>query len=359
MALLAQRFLEPPDRSVTNGVILYAIGAGWVIWASWRGEWLLAIRQVEYRIGWQDTAFRPISLLIAVLIGAAAFIAFGGNQFTSINIFLWLLSFGFYLHAFWQFDVSGDFRWMENFRLRWRSFLSEGLHLSPWTLLVISAFTLTVFFRFYMLDQVPGEMFSDHAEKLFDVSDVLDGQYHIFFPRNTGREAFQMYLTAAMALIFNTGLSFMSLKLGTAFAGLFTLPFIYLTGKEIANRRVGLFAMVFAGIAYWPNVISRVALRFTLYPFFFAPMIYFLVRGFRRRSRNDFILAGLFLGLGLHGYSPYRFVPFVVLAAFGLYLLHKQSQGARKLSIGWLALTGFTSLIVFLPLLRYWISFSI
>ena len=148
----------------------------------------------------------------------------------------------------------------------------------------------------------------------------------------------------------------MSLKLGTAFAGLFTLPFIYLTGKEIANRRVGLFAMVFAGIAYWPNVISRVALRFTLYPFFFAPMIYFLVRGFRRRSRNDFILAGIFLGLGLHGYSPYRFVPFVVLAAFGLYLLHKQSQGARKLTPGWLILTGFTSLIVFLPLLRYWVA---
>jgi hypothetical protein len=114
--------------------------------------------------------------------------------------------------------------------------------------------------------------------------------------------------------------------------------------------------MIFAGIAYWPNVISRVALRFTLYPFFFAPTMYFFVRGFRRRSRNDFILAGIFLGLGLHGYSPFRFVPLLILIAFGLYVIHKQSQGARKLAVSWLALTGFTSLMVFLPLLRYWLS---
>ena len=32
--------------------------------------------------------------------------------------------------------------------------------------------------------------------------------------------------------------------------------------------------MAFAGIAYWPNLISRIALRFTLYPFFYAPAVY-------------------------------------------------------------------------------------
>jgi hypothetical protein len=356
LALLAQRFLEPPERSILIAVVLYALSVAWLIWASWRGDWQLASRRVNYRFGWQEKTFRPISLLIAVVLGIIAFIAFGNNQFTAVNLLLWILSLVLFIYAFWQSDLSPDTRWTDRLKSAWHSFWLDGLRISPWTLLVIAAFALTIFFRFYLLEQVPGEMFSDHAEKLMDVSDVLNGEHRIFFPRNTGREAFQMYLTASMALIFNTGLSFISLKLGTAFAGLFTLPFIYLIGKEIANRRVGLFAMVFAGIAYWPNVISRVALRFTLYPFFFAPMIYFIVRGYRHRSRNDFILAGVFLGLGLHGYSPYRFVPFVVLAAFGLYLIHRQSKGARKLAVGWLALTSFTSLIVFLPLLRYWLS---
>jgi len=370
LALFAQLLLEPPKPSAVSGVILYAIAAAWVVWASWRGEWQLAEHQVEYRLGWQDTSFRPTSLILTIVFSLIAFVAFGSlriplinlsipglksNTFTTFNVLMWILAFFFFLRAFWQTDQEPQ-RWSMKVRQIWDDFRAAGITFSPWTLLLITAFVLTIFFRFYMLPEVPGEMFSDHAEKLFDVADVLDGQYHIFFPRNTGREAFQMYLTAAMALIFNTGLSFMSLKLGTALAGVLTLPFIYLTGKEIANRRVGLLAMVFAGIAYWPNVISRVALRFTLYPFFFAPTLYFLLRGFRRRSRNDFILAGLFLGLGLHGYSPFRFVPLVVLLAFGLYLLHKQSQGARQVALGWLALTGSASLIVFLPLARYWLS---
>ncbi|HEX2698031.1 MAG TPA: hypothetical protein VHM28_10010, partial [Anaerolineales bacterium] len=70
-------------------------------------------------------------------------------------------------------------------------------------------------------------------------------------------------------------------------------------------------------------------------------------------QRNDFILAGLFLGLGLHGYSPYRIVPFLVGVAFILYVLHSQSKGARRDALIWFAILGLTSLIVFLPLLRY------
>ncbi len=355
LALIAQRLLEPPERAIALGVTLYAIAAAWVVWASWRGEWLLAERLAEYRLGWDTSGFRPISLLVALVLGVVAFVSFGGNQFTIFNLMVWTLSIVFFLRAFWKTNPESP-HWIPKVRHAWETFLRDGVSVTPWTLLIIVTFGLTVFFRLYMLDQVPGEMFSDHAEKLLDVSDVLNGEHHIFFPCNSGRECFQMYLTAAMALIFNTGLTFMSLKLGTALAGVFTLPFIYLTGKEIANRRVGLLAMVFAGIAYWPNVISRVGLRLTLYPFFIAPTLYFLVRGFRRRSRNDFILAGISLGMGLHGYSAFRCVPLLVLVAFGLYLIHRQSQGARKLAVGWLALTGSTSLLVFLPLLRYWLS---
>jgi 4-amino-4-deoxy-L-arabinose transferase-like glycosyltransferase len=93
-----------------------------------------------------------------------------------------------------------------------------------------------------------------------------NGQTSIFFIRNTGREAFQMYLTAAVARFFGTGLSHMSLKLGTALAGFFTLPFIYLLGKEVGGRWVALLAFVLAGVAYWPNVIARVGTAFSALP---------------------------------------------------------------------------------------------
>ncbi len=225
-----------------------------------------------------------------------------------------------------------------------------------WGLLILAVAGLVIFFRVYRINTVPAEPFSDHAEKILDVYEVTQGETRIFFPRNTGREAIQMYLTVAVAWLFKTGLSFLSLKIGTMLCGLATLPYMYLLGKEIGGRRVALLALFFAGIAYWPNVIARVGLRFPLYPLFVAPVLYYLIRGLRTRNRNDFILSGLFLGIGLHGYSPIRILPFVVVAAFGIYLLHKQSQGARKQAVIWLALLALTSFVIFLPLARYWME---
>ncbi len=233
---------------------------------------------------------------------------------------------------------------------------SWKISVTRWTLLVLAVVGLVVFLRLYQLGSVPSEPFSDHAEKILDVYDVSQGQTHIFFPRNTGREAIQMYLTLVVSWIFGTGLSFLSLKIGTVIAGLVTLPYMYLLGKELGGKRLGLLALFFAGIAYWPNVISRVGLRFPLYPLFVAPTLYYLIRGLRTRNRNDFILAGLFLGFGLHGYSPFRIVPFVVVIAVGLYILHAQSRGTRKQALAWLGVVALVSFIVFLPLARYWVD---
>jgi VCBS repeat-containing protein len=231
---------------------------------------------------------------------------------------------------------------------------SWQLIITRWILLVLVVTGVVIFFRVYRLNTVPIEPFSDHAEKLLDVYDVTQGQTHIFFPRNTGREDFQMYLTAAVSWLFGTGLTFLSLKIGTVICGLLTLPYLFLLGKEFGGKRIGLLAVFFAGIAYWPNVISRVGLRFTLYPFFAAPMLYYLIRGLRSRNRNDFILSGIFLGMGLHGYSSYRIIPFVVVAAIGIYILHSQSRGNRQKAVIWLVIVALMSLYVFLPLARYW-----
>jgi hypothetical protein len=196
-------------------------------------------------------------------------------------------------------------------------------------------------------------MVSDHAEKLLDVWDVLHGGTSIFFIRNTGREALQMYLTAAIIQVFGTGYSFISLKIGTVLAGLLALPYIYLLGNEFGNRRVGLYAMIFAGIACWPNVISRVGLRFPLYPLFVAPALYYLLRGLRSARFNDFVLAGLALGFGMHGYTPIRILPFVLIVAVGLYLLHRQPVGGKSIALRGLVGLGLAAVVAFVPLLRY------
>ncbi len=353
-ALIAQKALEPPGKSVLAAVLFYLLAAAWLIWAIFQHDWRLPkIATASYRP--ETYAIRMVGFWLFLPLFVLAFLMFGENRFTSLNALVWGAGLAAFLLALWQPNPAQP-GLIQRVRAGIRRFFARGITFSPWTVLVLAVFALSAFYRFYRLEQVPAEMFSDHAEKLLDVGELLAGETRIFFPRNTGREAFQMYLTAAMALWFKTGLSFLSLKLGTALSGLLTLPFIYLLGKEIANKRVGLFAMFFAGIAYWPNVISRVALRFTLYPTFTAPALYFFIRGMRRGGRNDFILAGIFLGLGLHGYSPYRFVPLLLVLGLGLYLLHRHSAQEKRQAVWGLGVTAFTSLVIFLPLLRYAIS---
>jgi len=337
-AILAQHQLEPPDPKIVPAILLYSLSSFLLLIGFQNSGNMSGIRD-ETESHWNDMLqIRGWFLLAALILLALAFKQFGGNEFTLLNIALWISGLVLFMFSVWQKEIKPSGKLKFN-----RVFI----------VFVILAAAITLFFRFYQLNSVPGEMFSDQAEKLYDVMDVLAGHTPIFFIRNTGREPLQFYLTAAIIKIFNTGISFLSLKIGTATAGFLTLLFIFLLGRELAGNWVGLGAAFFAGIAYWPNVISRVGLRFTFYPLFVAPVLYFLFKGLRERRINFLILAGLFLGLGLHGYSPIRVLPLLVIVIFALFgFSQSKSEERRFAAIGFI-LVVFTSLVVFLPLLRY------
>ena len=352
LALAAQRAWEPPAREGWLGLILLLAALFLLGWAVRRGEWRLAEGAPDRREP-DPLDVRPAPLLASLVLALAAFFAFAYSQnlFTPLNLGLWVSALGLFTWAVWRRDPGARplaDRLADLFgRAEWR------LPVTRWGLLVAAVTALAFFFRLYQLDGIPAEPFSDHAEKLLDVLDITKGAAHIFFQRNTGREAIQFYWTVLVARVFGTGLSFYTLKLGTALLGLLTLPFMYLLGKELGGRRAGLLALLLTGIGYWPNVISRVGLRFPLYPLFTAATLYFLLRGLRRQSRNDLLLAGLALGLGLHGYSPFRIVALVVLVGVILYLLHRVSRGARAQTAWQVVLLVFAALMVFLPLFAY------
>jgi 4-amino-4-deoxy-L-arabinose transferase-like glycosyltransferase len=354
IALLAQRTWEPVhDRTAGVGLVLYAIALALLVWAYFCKEWILAPLPENGSVP-ETMRVRRLPLLLGILSSMLAFLALGGNLFTWVNVTLWVLAIICFVLAFWLPNNSAISLWS-----RCKAFFNRdfwNIKITRWTLVVLAVVAVVAFFRFYNLNGVPSDATSDHAEKILDVFDISRGEPHIFFPRNTGREAIQMYLTLAVSWLFGTGLTFLSLKLGTVICGLATLPYLYLLGKELGGKRIGLLAVLFAGIAYWPNVISRAGLRFPLYPLFAAPTLYYLIRGLRTRNRNDFILSGLFLGFGLHGYTPFRIVPFVVVIAVLVYLLHSQSKGNRKQAGMWLAILAVISFIVFIPLARYWLN---
>lgn len=350
LALLAQISLSPPERKVNQGISLFALAACLLIWSAWRKEWSLA-RFSEDRKKDAPLTIRTAYLWIGILILVIAFFALRGNLLTSINVTLWVIALACIVHAFWLPDVRWRV-WLGHF---WDSLQQPKwtVTISRWTFLLLVTFCVILFFRLYRLNTIPPEMTSDHAEKLLDVADVLTGKYHIFFPRNAGREALQMYLDAFIASKLSTGITFITLKIGTTIVGLLTLPFIYLLGKELGNRYVGFWAVAFVGVSYWHNVISRVGLRFPFYPFFTATTMYFLMRGIRKSNRNDWILAGLSLGLSFYGYTADRILPLFVLLGVALYLLHRQSRNQKHQIWVHFVILVVVAFAVFVPLFRY------
>ena len=359
IGLWAQLSLEPSLESPHTwelGLILYVLAGLTLVLASARQVWVLHDWHENVTEDLREGTFLRsfIAFIVSLVFSLIAFFAIAGGQFNPFNLTSWLIAIFAIVIAFWS-PRTPILTWPS----RIRNFMSRprwNISFDRSALLFLIVLALILFFRVYRLLDVPSQMISDHAEKLWDVGDVLNGTTSTYFTRNTGREFFQFYLTAGIVLLFKTGLSFLSLKIGTVAAGIVTLFYIYLLGKEIANERAGLLAMVFAGIAYWPNVISRYGLRFPFYPLFYAPALYYLVWGLRKRSRLGFILSGLFLGLGLHGYSPFRVVPLIILVAVGLYLLHRQSEGYRRQAVWGLVIIVIVSGIVFIPLLRYMID---
>jgi hypothetical protein len=353
LALIAQRSLEPPQTDTKTAVIFYVLAFILVIWSFITKEWRLAELPVD-EPSTDEFKFRWEFILAVLPLGIFTYVLFSSGKFTLFNVILWILTVAAFIIAVAVINKSSK-EWIERL-WKWLISWPKQVNINPWILLLVAATVIMLFFRIYHLQQVPPEMTSDHAEKLLDITDVLNGQYSVFFQRNTGREAIQFYLTALIIKLFHTGISFISLKIGTTAAGLAILPFIYLIGKELGNKRAGFLAMFLAGIAYWPNVISRVGLRFALYPLFVAPFMYFFLKGIRRKNRNDIIWAGIFLGMGMHGYSPFRIVPFLAVVGILIYLIgnrEKQNRLFAGIALGILAILAFA---IFLPLFRYTID---
>ena len=354
LALTAQLNLEPsPVRTPWPGVVLYTGALGCLIVAIIRKEWHLTDHKPDAAAS-LNISFRIEFLLAGIIIAIFAFILFGNGKFMLLNTTLWVLSLGLIFMAFWQ----GKRNLIILLKSFWQTIRNEGFRIrfTRWGLVLLAAIAVILFFNFHRLSSVPPEMVSDQAEKLLDINDILHGQTPVYFPRNTGREVIHFYLTAAYMAVFNLDVSFLNLKVVAVFANLLTLFFIYMLGKEVGNKWVGLASALFAGMAYWPLLFTRLALRIPYFPLFVAPVMYFMIRGLRRQNINDILLTGLFLGLGLHGYTPFRIVPIFVVLGIVIYILHRPSRDRRLATIFSLVLIAFVSLLVFVPLLRYWIA---
>ncbi|HMQ29556.1 MAG TPA: glycosyltransferase family 39 protein [Chloroflexaceae bacterium] len=293
----------------------------------------------------------------ALLQGAVAFVFSAGNRYTPANVLPWLTAVACFLAAHLDYGrVAGAAALLRSggWPAAARAWLTRERALSLAALLAILA--LGAAFRFADLAGNPAEMNSDQAEKLLDVGDVLAGTNYIFFERNTGREPWQFYWTVALIRLLGLPPDFMALKLGTALIGWLMLPAVFLLGREVLGTRGALLATLFAAVASWGVITARFGLRYPLAPCAAAWTLFFLVRGLRRDSRNSLLLAGLWVGIGLQGYTAYRFMAVVVplVGAAWLWWLLARGERARagRVVVGGLLALALAALTL-LPLIRY------
>lgn len=360
-AVLAQRSLTP-RHALLDGLLLYAAA----VFALFRamaslptaGRDAIADNSVDQTGSPAETPAEGARIRwplagLALVLAALAYRWSGQNLFHPRLVAVWLLAVACFAAAFWQRDLE----WEEQLRQRcaglWRG--SFDLRLAPGATALLFVLGLAAFFRYYQLAGIPAEMTSDHAEKLLDVSDVLEGQTRIFFPRNTGREPLQFYLTAALAGL--VGPSYLALKLGTATFSLLSVLGTYLFARELFGSRVGLAASALEAAGKWAVTIGRVGLRFPLSPAFVGFSLLFLYRGLMRGNRNDFLLSGFAMGMGLLGYSTFRVVPVLVgtlLLLRAAALLRARQRVAPLLAKAVLCFGAM--LVVMTPLLRYMVD---
>jgi hypothetical protein len=356
LVLVAQRMLEPTSRNVLAAVVLYAASLGLIVLAVLKKEWSapdLPAREIKV----MGTEVRAWPFFIFIPVALLAFYELKDNRFTALNLFLWIAALLLGIAAFWKNENKFDFKSKLNKIWDFIRNPRINIHISAFSLLVIAVFLLGAFFHFTKLATVPFDMTSDHAEKILDINDILHGTYPLFFARNGGREPIEFYLCAALVKWFGTSLDFITLKLAMSLAFMVGLIFVYKLGKEMGNRWTGLLAMLFLGFASWTNIITRIGLRLVLYPVFTAIVLYFLLRGFRRSNRNDFVLAGIFLGLGLLGYSAFRVVPLVVVLAIVVFLLHQKDKEKRKEAWWALGIMIIFSFVLAMPLIHFAIQY--
>lgn len=329
-------------------VVALVAGVGLLVVDTWRADTPVMEHPQSPSNAGSIPTIRWWALAVSIAAVGATWMWSSDNTFRTPGVACWMIAIIAWMVAWWP--GVPDVRWLERELHRRTQLPVRDLLL---ILSLIAVVAIAAWFRFHRIDGVPLDPTSDHAEKLFDVTDVLNGKRPIFFERNTGREPLQFYLTAGLIRIFDLPVSFTTLKAGTALIGTLAIPFIYLFGSELAGRMAGVFAAILAAIGTWPVEISRAGLRFPYAMLAAAAVLWLLLRWMRTRDRRDALWCGLAIGVGLYGYTPFRVVVLAVCLGIVCALVSARGWAMRRLVIADGLLIGLTAGIVFVPLGRY------
>ncbi len=267
-----------------------------------------------------QSLFRAAFVAGALALAIAAFVTMLVSGETALLGALWLASMALLvLSQATRPRIRLD--WVGHLRTRWPDYLP-----------FLAIFLGGAWLRFHLLGVIPDDIHGDIASHGLQARAILQGQETRLFTVGWSEiPIFDFWQIAASMYLFGDNLFGMSMS--AAIHGMLTLVGVYLLGRELFDRRVGLIAASLLAISYNHIHFSRIVT--TASPLtFMAFTFYFLARGLRGKGGLPFVLAGLSLGLGLQVYYPTRMMGVILILLLPWLFLWQRDVVRRSLG-GW------------------------
>ena len=285
---------------------------------------------------------RRLLLLASLVAAGLAWWKMPADEFRLAPLFCWLAAIALWLRAWW---------------VRREEAVPTEAKRSKWEWIALAAIlAVGAFFCFWRIGRVPPNPVSDHAEEMSDMLDLLHGRHPTFFMRNLGVAPFHFYWTCAFIAGLKLPLHYVTLKIATATMELLAILGMYLAGRELGGRSLGLATAALFACAKWPVSLARQGLEYThaVWPTVFV--VWAILRYLRRGDRVSALVAGTAVGLGLYTYPAFRAVPLLVPLAFAPALFDSRRRRKRWRLLGHGFLVVATAMLVFLPLCKFMLT---
>ncbi|MFA5894907.1 MAG: glycosyltransferase family 39 protein [Candidatus Shapirobacteria bacterium] len=198
-------------------------------------------------------------------------------------------------------------------------------------LLFLVVVIVAIFFRFYKINTLPGEIFGDMSQNLMHVDNLLKGDYRLIYGYD-GREGMWFYLVALVAKIF--GNNYFSLKIAAGIIGTLTVIMLFILTRELTNFYIGLTAALLMAVSKWNVVFSRIGFRVVLVPLFVSAVIYTYVRAKKTKNWFWYVMTGGLMGLGMYTYPAFKLmIAAMILIMTTDYLLHRNTLKRSLLAL--------------------------
>ena len=172
------------------------------------------------------------------------------------------------------------------------------------------------FFRFYLLREYPYGVWFDEAQNILVAQEILrDPAYRPVFVSDFSQlPALLFYYYAGFIWAF--GADVFAIRLAVTLPAVAAVGAIWWFAREIFGARVALWAAAFMAVSRWHVTFSRFAVANIFVTLLMPLVIGYFIRGQRRRSFADSLLAGILLGIGMQTYYAFVALPVLLFIVF-------------------------------------------